>query len=116
MSKIFEIGKDETILDVLKQIEEYFKEEDKIKCDGKLAYFNEDMFNELMNYITNLEQEKNMFKGNFETMSENYFKEKSKIDKAIKYLVLCYDTHFQNNTEKDRSKLLNAIKMLNGDE
>lgn len=40
----------------------------------------------LLDYITNLQEERDMFKTSFETMSKNYFEEKSKIDNAIKYI------------------------------
>lgn len=40
----------------------------------------------LLNYITNLQEEKNVYKGSFETMSKNYFEEKTKIDKATEKL------------------------------
>ena len=42
--------------------------------------------NLLLDYITNLQKERDMYKGSFETMSKNYFEEKLKNEKAIDYI------------------------------
>ena len=39
----------------------------------------------LLDYITNLQEERNMYKDSFEIMSKNYFEEKSRNEKAIEY-------------------------------
>ena len=43
--------------------------------------------NTILDYITNLQEEKDMYKCSFEEMSKNYFEEQSRIDKAIDNLL-----------------------------
>ena len=67
-NKMFYIDKNETIEDILKQIKEFFEYDSGIVCDedGKVAYFKEDTFNQLLDYITNLQEENERYKRIFE--------------------------------------------------
>lgn len=63
-------------------------------------------FNKIRDYITNLQEERNMFKGSFETMSKNYFEEKSRNEKAIEYIKECKELDFSD---------LDLLNILKGD-
>ena len=55
--EMFYIDKNETIEDILKQMKEWFEYDSGIVCDEKVAYFKEDTFDKLLDYINNLKEE-----------------------------------------------------------
>jgi len=77
-----------------------------------IAFSQFGIADEILDLITNLEKERNMFKGSFEEMSKNYFEEKSKNEKAIAYVL-----NYKNNGEFfSEGKLLNILERDNKNE
>lgn len=54
--------------------------------------------------ITNLQEERDMYKGGFETMSKNYFEEKSRNEKAIE--------HIKNNWYSKNTRNIDELHSL----
>ena len=97
--------KDE-IKEILEYLNEFVNDKEEITKYG--CEISVKQAKQLLDYITNLEQEKNMFERSFKTMSKNYFEVKSRIDKAIENIDLTIEIIKQQPTEDD-SWILNRL-------
>ena len=97
------------ILDEMKEVAEYSTASNLVReLDSKDCKL-------LLDYITNLQEEKNMYKGSFETMSKNYFEEKQRIDKTLDMIDLIIPELWNINNNMTY-KLQDVRRTLRGDE
>lgn len=67
----------------------------------------------LTNKLIDMKKERNMFKNSFETMSKNYFEEKSRNEKAIKHIKeYCIDDEFYINLTNKEKNIIDVLNIL----